>query len=291
VVGEATNLDIAEADLGGDRGWREAVSGSRYVLHTASPFPPAQPRNADELIAPARDGTLRILRACLGAKVEHVVLTSSSAAMSYPDGATPDPVTEQYWTNPRHPLATPYVKSKVLAERAAWDFVVSNQCKNLLTVVAPSAILGPVLSKDFSYSVQVVSRLLNGSAPVIPRLGFPFVDVRDVAELHLHAMISEVAAGERYLGSGEFHWLDEVASILRRSLGPRAKRVPRRRAPDFVVRLIAMADPGLRAVAHELGRSRIVSSEKAEKTFAWRSRSFEETVLDCANSLIRVGAV
>jgi dihydroflavonol-4-reductase len=290
-VGEAANLDIVEADLGSDRGWREAVSGSRYVLHAASPFPAAQPRNADELIAPARDGTLRILRACLDAKAERVVLTSSSAAMSYPDGGTPDPVTEQYWTNPDHSSATPYVKSKVLAERAAWDFVGSNQCKSLLTVVAPSAILGPVLNKDFSYSVQVVSRLLSGSAPVIPRLGFPFVDVRDVAELHLQAMTSEVAAGERYLGSGEFHWLEDVASILRRSLGSAAKHVPRRRAPDFVVRLIAMVDPGLRAVAHELGRKRIVSSEKAENTFAWSPRSFEETVLDCANSLIRVGAV
>jgi len=290
-VGEVGSLDIVEADLANDVGWSEAIRGSRYVLHVASPFPSAQPRNADELVAPARDGALRILRACLDAKVERVVLTSSSAAMSYPAGKTPDPVTEQYWTNPDHPLATPYVRSKVLAERAAWDFVASNQCKNLLTVVAPSAILGPVLGRDFSYSVQVVSRLLNGSAPVIPRLGFSFVDVRDVAELHLRAMTSEVAAGERYLGSGEFHWLEDIASILRRSLGARARRVPRRRAPDFVVRLIAMLDPGLRSVARELGRKRTVSSEKAERTFAWRSRPFEETVLDCANSLIRIGAV
>lgn len=290
-VGEADNLDIVEADLGSDRGWPDAVRGSRYVLHAASPFPAAQPRNADELIAPARDGTLRILRACLDAKVERVVLTSSSAAMSYPDGGIPDPVTEQYWTNPDHPLATPYVRSKVLAERAAWEFVGRNQCKSLLTVMAPSAILGPVLSKDFSYSVQVVSRLLNGSAPVIPRLGFSFVDVRDIAALHVQAMTSEVAAGERYLGSGDFHWFADIASILRQSLGSRAKRVPRMRAPDFVVRLIAMVDPGLRSVARELGRKRIVSSEKAENAFAWRARSFDETVLDCAHSLIRIGAV
>jgi dihydroflavonol-4-reductase len=290
-VGETGNLDIVEADLSHDRGWLEAVSGSRYVLHTASPFPAAQPRNADDLIAPARDGTLRILRACLDAKVERVVVTSSSTAMSYPDGEPPDPVTEQYWTNPQHPSATPYIKSKVLAERAAWDFMTSHQCESLLTVIAPSAILGPVLSKDFSYSVQMVSRLLNGSVPMIPRLGFSFVDVRDIAELHLRAMTSAVAAGERYLGSGGFRWMEDIASILRQSLGPGAKRVPHTRAPDFVVRLIATVDPGLRSVVRDLGRKQIVSSEKAEKTFTWHSRSFEETVLDCANSLIRIGAV
>lgn len=284
-------LDIVAADLGSDAGWREAVRGARHVLHVASPFPPAQPRDADELIVPARDGTLRILKACLAAGVERVVLTSSSSAMSYPGERIPGAVTERCWTSLAHPAVTPYIKSKVLAERAAWDFVASHQCEKLLTVIAPSTVLGPVLARDYSYSVQVIARLLDGSAPVIPRLGFCFVDVRDVATLHLQAMQSDAAAGERYLGSGGFHWLKEIASILRGTLRSEARRVPRMRAPDFVVRLIAMVDPGLRPVARDIGRRRNLSSEKTEKTFAWHTRPFEETVLDCARSLIRIGAV
>jgi dihydroflavonol-4-reductase len=140
-------------------------------------------------------------------------------------------------------------------------------------------------------SCETELRLLNGSAPAIPRLGFSFVDVRDVAELHVQAMTTAASAGERYLGSGGFHRMEEVAAILRRSLGVKAKRVPRWRAPDFVIRLIAMADPGLRSVVRELGRKQIASSEKAEKTFSCCARPFEQTVLDCANSLIRIGAV
>lgn len=287
----AGTLEIVPADLNSDAPWAKAVSGCRYVLHVASPFPPKQPRDANELITPAREGTLRVLKAAMEANVERVVLTSSVVAMAYPPGEAPEVATEALWTDPEHPFATPYIKSKTLAESAAWDLVENSGRKNLLAVIAPSTILGPVLTKDFSYSVQIVARMLNGSMPGIPRLGFNFVDVRDVAELHLRAMTTETAGGERYLVSEEFHWLDEIAAILKESLGKDAKRVPRMRVPDFMVKLMAKFDPSLRSVVNELGRKRVVSSLKARETFGWSPRPFQRTVVDCATSLIWAGAV
>jgi dihydroflavonol-4-reductase len=285
------HFEIIKADLESDEAWPEAVKDCRYVLHIASPFPPKQPKDAEQLIRPAREGTLRVLKACLEANVERVVLTSSSSAMAYPTGETPELVTEEYWTDPDHPSATPYVKSKVWAEAAAWEFVAHNERSDLLTVIAPSTILGPVLNKDFSYSLRSVACLLDGSVPAIPRLGFAFVDVRDVAELHLRAMTTPAAGGQRYLASGEFHWLEEVAAILRSSLGAEGKRVPRYRAPDFMVKLLAKFNPELRSVIKELGQRRVFSSEKARQMFGWSPRPFQETVVDCATSLIWAGAI
>lgn len=287
----AGHFEILAADLNSDGPWPNAVKGCRYVLHVASPFPSRQPKDANALIAPARDGALRVLRASFDAKVERVVLTSSLAAMAYPPGDAPPVVTEAIWSDPENPLATPYIKSKVLAESAAWDFVESVGRPDMLTVIAPSTILGPVLTKDFSYSVQAVARMLNGSIAAIPRLGFNFVDVRDVAELHLRAMTTPAAGSQRYLVSDGFHWLEEISVIVRDSLGKEAKRVPRRMAPDFIVRLVAKLDPALRSVVHELGRQRVVSSEKAARTFGWSPRPFQKTVVDCATSLIWAGAV
>jgi nucleoside-diphosphate-sugar epimerase len=289
--GVADGIEIVEADLSRDAHWPEAVMGCRYVLHVASPFPPGQPRNADEIVIPAREGTLRVLQASLAANVERVVLTSSMVAMAYPKGQSPEVISESFWSDADHPLATPYIKSKTLAELAAWDLVKSNGQNKLLSVVAPSTVLGPVFGKRYSYSIQSVSRLLNGSVPAIPRLGFAFVDVRDVVDLHLRAMVASEAGGERYLATGDFHWLEEIAGILRSSLGPGARRVPRMRLPDFALKLMAMVDPGIRTVSRELGRSYRISWEKSQRTFGWSPRPFQETVVDCANSLIRVGAV
>ncbi len=283
-------IEIIAADLNNDAPWPNAIKGCRYVLHVASPLPPKQPKNPEALIAPARGGTLRVLQASLEAKVERVVLTSSLAAMAYPRGAAPDVVTEAFWTDPEHPWATPYIKSKALAESAAWDFVQAHGRTDMLTAIAPSTILGPVLTKDISYSVLSVARMLDGSIPAIPRLGFNFVDVRDVAEAQVRAMTTREAGGQRYLVSGEFHWLEDIAAILRESLGKDAKRVPRARAPDFMVKLIARFNPELRAVIHELGQQRTVSSEKARQTFGWSPRPFQKTVVDCATSLIWAGA-
>ena len=284
-------LSVLEADLLEDAGWDEAVQGCDYILHVASPFPPEQPKDPDELIVPAREGTLRVLRAGLRAGAKRIVLTSSTAAVaSSGEARDRDQFTEEDWTDPANPELTPYVRSKTIAELAAWDLVRESGDTDRLSVIAPSAILGPTLSDDRSYSLQVVERMLKGM-PGLPRLGFSFVDVRDVADLQLRAMTSPEAAGERFLATGPFLWLSEVAEILRDRLGPRAAKVPTRRVPNFVVRAMARLDPGLRSVVGDLGRRRAFSSEKARTKLGWSTRPIEDTFVDCAESLMRVGAV
>jgi dihydroflavonol-4-reductase len=288
-VDASDRLTVLEADLNADAGWREAVDGCRYVLHVASPFPPKQPKDPDELIVPARDGTLRVLRAALDAGVERVVLTSSSVAVANArDTDDSTPLTEEDWSDPTNPSLTPYGRSKTIAERAAWDVVREAGDLRRLSVVNPSAILGPTLSDDRSYSLEVVERMLNGM-PGLPRLGFSFVDVRDVADLQLRAMNAPEAAGERFLAAGPFLWLSDVAEILRERLGSAAAKVPTRTVPNFAVRAMARFDPGLRSVVGDLGRRRVFSAQKAKTKLGWAPRPIEETVVDCAESLMRLG--
>ena len=284
-------LTVLAADLNTDAGWEEAVDRSDYVLHVASPFPPAQPKDPDELIVPAREGTLRVLRASLAAGVRRVVVTSSAAAVR--NSGQPSPprsLTEEDWTDPANPRLTPYARSKTIAEQAAWKLVRDANEVDRLTVVNPSAILGPALGADLSYSLQVVERMLNG-LPGVPRLGFSFVDVRDVAALEVTAMTSPRAAGQRFLAAGPFYWLSEVARILTDRLGPAARKVPRRTVPNVLVRAMARFDPGLRSVVGDLGRQVAFSTEKASSVLGWSPRPIEETVVDTANSLLRHGVV
>jgi dihydroflavonol-4-reductase len=282
-------LSVLAADLTSDAGWDEAIEGCDYVLHVASPFPPQQPDDPDELIVPAREGALRVLRTGLKAGVKRIVLTSSAVAVANSgEMRGPTPLTEEDWTDPANPNLTPYGRSKTIAERAAWDLVRESGETGRLTVVAPSAILGPALSDDRSYSLQVIERLLNGM-PGLPRLGFSFVDVRDVADLHIRAMTASEAAGERFLGTGPFLWMADVAQILRDRLGPSAAKVPTRKVPNFVVRAMARFDPSLRSIVGDLGRRRVFSSEKARTRLGWSPRPIEETIVDCAESLMRLG--
>jgi dihydroflavonol-4-reductase len=288
-VDAGDRLSVLAADLAGDRGWKEAVEGCDYVLHVASPFPPAQPKDPDELIVPARDGTLRVLRASLTAGVRRVVVTSSSAAIRNSGvDLPPRPLTEEDWTDPANPQLTPYARSKTIAERAAWDLVREAGQVERLAVVNPGAILGPVLSDDLSYSLQVIERMLKGM-PGLPRLGFSFVDVRDVADLHILAMAAPQAAGERFLAAGGFLWLSEVAEILRDRLGADAAKVPSRTVPNLVVRGLARFDPGLRSVVGDLGKRVDYSDEKARTRLGWSVRPVEETIVDCARSLMEHG--
>ena len=285
-------LSVHVADLTDDAGWADAVSGCDYVLHVASPFPPQQPEDPDELIVPARDGAVRVLRAALAAGARRIVLTSSAVAVANSGNppTTGAAFTEADWSDPLNPHLTPYGRSKTIAERAAWDLVNESGDTSRLAVVCPSAILGPTLSRDRSYSLQAIERLLGGM-PGIPRLGFSFVDVRDVADLHVRAMTAPQAAGERFLGAGPFLWMSEVAEILRARLGPAAAKVPTRKVPNFVVRAMARFDPGLRSVVGDLGKRRDMSSEKAMTTLGWSPRPIDETVVDTAESLIRFEAV
>jgi nucleoside-diphosphate-sugar epimerase len=291
-VGGADRFEVLEADLGHDDGWEEAVRDCDYVLHVASPFPPKQPDDPDELIVPAREGTLRVLRASLDAGVERVVLTSSAVAVanSGRPPASGDAFTEDDWSDPSNPTLTPYGRSKTIAERSAWDLVSERGSSSRLAVVNPSAILGPVLSDDRSYSLQAIERLLNGM-PGVPQLGFSFVDVRDVADLHHRAMIAPEAAGERFLAAGPFLWMAEVAQILRDRLGESAAKVPTRKVPNFVVKAMARFDPGLRSVVGDLGKRRLLSSEKAKNRLGWSPRPIEDTIAETGETLLHVDAV
>src|SRR3954466_8328963 len=235
-VDASDRLTVVAADLGADEGWSDAVAGCTGVLHVASPFPPEQPKDPDELIVPARDGALRVIKASLDAGVERIVMTSSVAAVRHGRPASPDkPYDEEDWTDGDDTRRTPYVRSKTIAERAAWDHVKSAGAEERLATVNPGAIIGPVLNDDHSFSLQVAKRLLDGM-PAMPRLGFTFVDVRDVADLHIRALTDPAGGGERFLAVDEFLWISDVAAIMRERLGERASKVPTRVAPNFLVR-------------------------------------------------------
>ena len=290
IGGSGDRLSVVAADLLADDGWREAVEGCDYVLHVASPFPPAQPKDPDELIVPAREGTLRVLRASLDAGVERVVVTSSVAAIRNTGERPARPLTEDDWTDPDLPGVTHYTRSKTIAERAAWDLVRERGEAGRLATVNPGAILGPLLGEGRSYSLELVQRLLRGM-PGTPRLGFNIVDVRDVAALHVDAMTAPDAGGQRFIAVARFLWMSEVAAVLRERLGDAAAKVPSRTVPNVVVRAMGLFDPGIRSVASELGKKVELSSESARTRLDWSPRPVEETIVECAESLIERGAV
>jgi nucleoside-diphosphate-sugar epimerase len=284
-VDPGDRLAVVAADLSSDDGWAAAVAGCDYVLHVASPFPPAQPKDPDELIVPARDGALRVLHASLDAGVRRVVMTSSVAAVRHGRPPSEKPYAEGDWTDGADVERTPYVRSKTIAERAAWDLVRERGAEDRLATVNPGAIIGPTLSDDLSFSLQSVQRLLDGM-PAMPRLGFTFVDVRDVADLHIRAMTMPAAAGERFLATDRFLWIADVAEILRERLETGAEKVPTRVAPNVLIRVTSLFDPSLRSIVGDLGKSAAYSSEKARTTLGWAPRPIEDSVVDTARSLI-----
>lgn len=282
-------LTFAVADLTSDEGWAAAVAGCDYVLHVASPFPPGVPEHEDDLIVPAREGTLRVLRAARDAKVRRVVLTSSFAAVGYGRPASDRPFTEESWTDPAADLSA-YVKSKAVAERAAWDFAAGEGGGLELTVVNPVGIFGPVLGPDYAASIGLVKLLMDGGLPGTPRLSFGVVDVRDVADLHLRAMTDPAAPGERFLAtSGGVMSMHEIAVVLKSGLGEAAARVPTRKLPDLVVRIVALGVPRLRPMVPDLGKVRPASGDKARRVLGWSARPQRETIVDTAESLVRHG--
>jgi nucleoside-diphosphate-sugar epimerase len=282
-------LAFVAADLESDAGWPEAVAGCEYVLHVASPFPPHVPKNEDELIVPAREGALRVLRAARTAGVKRVVLTSSFAAIGYGHGPRSTPFDETSWTNPDGADVRPYIKSKALAERAAWDFIAREGGPLELSVVNPVGVLGPVLGPDYSTSILLVQRLMDGAMPGCPRLYFGVVDVRDVADLHLRAMTHPAAKGERFLAiAGDFLSMLDIAKTLKARLGPAAARVPTRQLPNWLVRIAALRDPAVKQILPELGKVKNATSEKAQRLLGWSPRSNEEAIVATAESLVRL---
>src|SRR6185437_5502646 len=281
-------LTFAIADLEKDAGWPEAVDRCDYVLHVASPLPPAVPKHEDELIIPAREGALRVLRASRNAGVRRVVLTSSFAAIGYGHPPQSAPFTEKDWSNLNSDVAA-YPKSKTLAERAAWDFIAREGAPLELSVVNPVGVLGPVLGPDYSASILLVQRLMDGAMPGCPRLNFGLVDVRDVADLHLRAMTHPAAKGERFLATaGDFVWMRDIARVLKARMGAGAKRVPTRELPNWLVRLAALRDPAIKLITPELGKKKNGSSEKATRMLDWTPRSSEDAIVATAESLVKL---
>ncbi len=279
-------LTFFPADLTLDAGWEKAVAGCDYVLHVASPLGRDNPKSPDALIVPARDGVLRVLRAATKAGCKRVVMTSACAAAS-PSSYGEDRVTdESLWTDPKDDTLNNYKRSKTLAELAAWQFMKECDSPTTLTTILPGAVFGPVLSADNVGSVQVIGSLLQGRFPATPRLGFEVVDVRDLIDIHIRAMMSTRAAGERFIAVGQFMWMTDIAKTLRTRLGSSASKVPARTMPDWVFRFLAFFNPELCLVLPGLGRKHRHSPEKAQRLLGWRSRSAEETVIDCAKSLI-----
>lgn len=283
-------VSFVEADLTRDDGWAEAVSGCRFVLHVASPFPAYAPAHDDDLIIPAREGALRVLRAARDADVERFVLTSSFAAIGYGHKPQDAPFDEASWTNIDAPGVSAYAKSKTLAERAAWDFIKREGGNLELSVVNPVGIFGPIFGPDYSTSILIVKRLLDGAVPLCPRIGFGVVDVRDVADLHIRAMTSPIAKGERFLAvAGESISLLDAARILKNQMGAMSSRVPTRELPDWVVRFFALFIPEMKAIAPELGNRKKVSNHKARRMLNWVPRSNEEAIVASGESLARLG--
>lgn len=288
----SSRLTFFAADLERDAGWSETVRGCDYVLHVASPFPENIPKDENELIVPAREGTLRVLRAARDAGVKRVVLTSSFAAIGYGRPPQKAPFTEDDWTDPNGPDVAPYVKSKTLAERAAWSFMAQEGGALELTTIEPVVILGPVLGSDFATSILLVKRMLDGSMPGCPKLHFGVVDVRDVADLHIRAMTNPAAKGERFLATaGDFMPLVDIAKVLRRRFGDRAKRIPTLQLPNFVIRLAALRDQAVQQLLPELGKPKNGSNAKARKLLGWEPRSAEEAIAATAESHFSFGLV
>ncbi|HTV33521.1 MAG TPA: NAD-dependent epimerase/dehydratase family protein [Methylocella sp.] len=317
-------LALFRADLNADAGWAEAVAGCDYVLHVASPLPSTAPKDQNELIAPARDGSLRVLRAARDAGVKRLVLTSSLAAIGYGFKGRTTAFAEEDWTNLEDRSLQPYPKSKTIAERAAWDFITREGGALELAVVNPVAIFGPVLGPDYALSILLVKRLMDGSMPGCPDLWFGAVDVRDVADLHLKAMTDPAARGERFLATaGDFMSIRQIVQVLKdgtrafssevdagsrhenatiqrlksisrfnrngKCSAAAARKVPTRSVPNWLTRVVGLFDPRVKAVLPELGKHKNASNEKARRLLGWAPRSPREAVLATARSLLELG--
>lgn len=284
-------LRFFAADLNADAGWREAAEGCTHVAHVASPLPVGLPKSADELIVPARDGALRVLKAARDAGVTRFVMTSSVAAISYGHGPGIHRFTEDDWTRLESPGIPPYVQSKTIAEKAARKWVAREGGSLEFCTINPSVVLGPLHSRDYSASVVLIQRLLEGAMPALPDIGFGVVDVRDVADLHVRALTAPGMAGERFIACAGFLKLREIAAILRAELGEQARRVPTLNLPDWLVRLIAPFSPLVRVAASELGSVRNQDASHAREVLGWQPRPQRESIVKTAKDLIGLGLI
>ena len=287
---DLSRLDFVALDLTADAGWDEAMAGVRYLQHTASPFVTREPKDRNELIRPAVDGTRRALSAALRAQVERIVVTSSVAAVMYGhDSARTAPFTAADWTRLDGRNVSGYVESKTRAERAAWELMDAAGRHADLAAINPGAIFGPLLDEDPGTSVGLLKRMFDGSLPAAARIAFVVVDVRDVAAAHVAAMVSPLAGGQRFLmGNGTFT-LMQLAAILRRAMPERSGRMPRFEVPDWVVRLVASFDADVRGNLGELGVTKYVDASAVKRLLGRDLIAAEEATIASARSLVAQG--
>lgn len=281
-------LSFVAADLMSDEPWAKAVDDVGFVLHVASPVRLGYIANEDDLIIPAREGTLRVLRAARDAGVKRVVLTSAFHAVSWGHPHGDHTFTEDDWTILDGPGVDAYGKSKTIAERAAWDFMAAEGGALELTTMLPVAVMGPAMGKDISGSNHLIQRMLDGAMPALPNLFIPIIDVRDVASAHILAMTKPEAAGERFLlSNGRALSMKEIGAVIKAELGGAAKRVPTRSIPDLVLRIAALFNAELRSSVPDLGYAKKTSNEKARRVLDWTPRDSREAIVAAAKSLIR----
>lgn len=281
--GAGHRLTFATADLGTDAGWTEALAGAGALIHAASPFPMVQPADPDALIRPAVDGTRRALNAAADAGVMRVVLTSSTVAVLRHDAAGVQD--EASWAALEGPAATPYVRSKVLAERAAWEVAVARGLA--LTAINPGLILGPLLDAGSGTSADLVARIMRGRDPFMPDLRFEAVDVRDVALAHVRALERPASAGLRILAVSGSTSMPDMARTLKAAHPDR--RIATRRAPDWLIRAAALVQRDLRPALPFLGRSSKVSNARAREVLGIDFIPVDDALRATAESLLRFG--
>lgn len=288
----AANLMFASADLTADQGWDKAVDGAAYVVHTASPFPMEQPDDADDLIAPAREGTQRVMLAAHRHGVKRVVLTSSTVAVMYPPNYQRDyTFTEVDFTDENTKGLTPYIRSKTVAEKAAWHFVKTKLGAPELAVINPGFVQGPALDDDLSTSHELHRLMARGIYPAAPRIRFPVCDVRDVANAHAEAMVNPKAAGERFIIANGETGLFALGQALAAECPDLKGKVPKFQLPDSVVRGLAVVDKRLRTILPELGRHKACSSEKAQRVLGLKLREGDDAIRDAIRSLRALGLI
>ncbi|MEK3795625.1 aldehyde reductase [Paenibacillus sp. FSL R7-0204] len=290
-LGGVTNMEdlsFVQTDLTSDNNWNHAVEGVEYVIHVASPTPNRIYKDENEMIGPAREGVLRVLRAARDAGVKRVVLTSAFGAIGVGHKHHMGPYTEEDWSNTEDKIH-PYQKSKTLAEKAAWDFIQQEGRGLEFATVNPVGVMGPILGNDYSHSNVIVRQMLEGKLKAVPKIYSDYVDVRDVAELHILAMIRPEASGERLIASSSENLSTlEIANILRENLGEDAKQVPMKETPNLIVRAAAVFNPKLRMIASLLGQDMSTSNQKAKRLLGWAPRPAEEAIVATGKSMMKV---
>jgi dihydroflavonol-4-reductase len=280
-------IDHVALDLMSDDGWTEALDGVDVLMHTASPLPRDQPKDPQELIRPAVDGTMRAMGAAHKTGVHRVILTSSVGAVYKGSGlVNGKTLNELDWTDPDNPRATAYEASKTLAERAAWEFV-AERGEMKLTTINPGGVFGPAMDMHYGALLEYVERFLCGAVPMVANLTFSIVDVRDVARMHVAAMDQPESVGERFIASAGDVSMVELAQLLADEYPDR--KISTRKAPDFLIRSVATFVPMLRAVVGSLGTDNPIDGTKASTTFDFTYITPQEAVLESARYLVANG--